>query len=129
MVFKAGEGAGKSGSFFFFTHDDRFIIKTMRQGEVNIFLKFLPSYIDHFSKNPQSLLAKIFGVYSVHRKGMGRVQIMLMENTLQFKNKQNIKSIYDLKGSTYQRTSDQGVLKDLNFMDAVGATVLQDFSL
>lgn len=129
MVFKAGEGAGKSGSFFFFTHDDRFIIKTMRQGEVNIFLKFLPSYIDHFSKNPQSLLAKIFGVYSVHREGIGRVQIMLMENTLQFKNKQNIKSIYDLKGSTYQRISDQGVLKDLNFMKALGTTVLQDYSL
>lgn len=52
-----------------------------------------------------------------------------MENTLQFKNKQNIKSIYDLKGSTYQRISDQGVLKDLNFMKALGTTVLQDYSL
>lgn len=29
MVFKAGEGAGASGSFFFFSHDRKFIIKTM----------------------------------------------------------------------------------------------------
>ncbi len=29
MVFKAGESQGKSGSFFFFSHDKRFIIKTM----------------------------------------------------------------------------------------------------
>jgi Icc-related predicted phosphoesterase len=28
-VFKAGEGSGRSGSFFFFSHDKRFIIKTM----------------------------------------------------------------------------------------------------
>jgi hypothetical protein len=28
-VFKAGEGAGASGSFFFFSHDRKFIIKTM----------------------------------------------------------------------------------------------------
>ena len=52
MVFKSGEGCGKSGSFFFFTHDDKFIIKTMRHGEVKLFLKFLPQYIDHFVKNP-----------------------------------------------------------------------------
>lgn len=29
MVFKAGEGAGRSGSFFFFSHDRKWIIKTM----------------------------------------------------------------------------------------------------
>lgn len=28
-VFKAGESQGKSGSFFFFSHDKNFIIKTM----------------------------------------------------------------------------------------------------
>jgi hypothetical protein len=28
-VFKAGKGAGRSGSFFFFSHDKRFIIKTI----------------------------------------------------------------------------------------------------
>ena len=29
QVFKAGEGAGRSGSFFFFSHDSKFIIKTV----------------------------------------------------------------------------------------------------
>ena len=28
-IFKAGEGAGRSGSFFFFSQDNRFIVKTM----------------------------------------------------------------------------------------------------
>jgi hypothetical protein len=86
MVFKAGEGAGKSGSFFFFTHDNQFIIKTMKHDEVVIFLKFLPDYITHFEKNPKSLLAKIFGVYSVRKEGLGEVHVMLMENTTQLQN-------------------------------------------
>jgi len=34
-MFKAGQGAGKSGSFFFFTADNRFIIKSL--GEVKYF--------------------------------------------------------------------------------------------
>ena len=29
MVFKAGQGAGASGSFFFFSHDGKFLIKTL----------------------------------------------------------------------------------------------------
>ena len=29
QVFKAGEGSGKSGSFFFLTHDKKFMIKTI----------------------------------------------------------------------------------------------------
>jgi hypothetical protein len=34
MVFKAGQNSGQSGSFFFFSHDKRFIIKTMRGDEL-----------------------------------------------------------------------------------------------
>ena len=32
-IFAAGEGAGQSGSFFFFSNDNRFIIKTLRGSE------------------------------------------------------------------------------------------------
>lgn len=38
MVFKAGEGAGRSGSFFFFSHDQKFIVKTMTKGELDLYL-------------------------------------------------------------------------------------------
>jgi hypothetical protein len=44
MVFKAGEGAGRSGSFFFFSHDRKFIIKTMTKGELDLYLKKLPEF-------------------------------------------------------------------------------------
>lgn len=37
-VFKAGEASGKSGSFFFFSHDKNFIIKTMTEDEKSFFI-------------------------------------------------------------------------------------------
>ena len=37
-VFKAGEASGASGSFFFFSSDKRFIIKTMTKKEKDFFL-------------------------------------------------------------------------------------------
>ena len=47
QVFQAGEGTGKSGSFFFFSHDRKFLIKTMKKKELDIMLKILPDYIKH----------------------------------------------------------------------------------
>ena len=37
-VFKAGEASGASGSFFFFSADKKFIVKTMTKDELNLFL-------------------------------------------------------------------------------------------
>ena len=65
QVFKAGEGAGRSGSFFFFSHDRKFIIKTMSKGELDLMLSILPGLCAHFKNHPESLLAKIFGVFTV----------------------------------------------------------------
>jgi hypothetical protein len=47
MVFKAGEGAGASGSFFFFSHDNRFLIKTLQSEEKHKMLSMLDDYVDH----------------------------------------------------------------------------------
>jgi len=38
-VFKAGEASGASGSFFFFSHDKEFIVKTMTDSEMLFFRK------------------------------------------------------------------------------------------
>jgi 1-phosphatidylinositol-4-phosphate 5-kinase len=56
---------GKSGSFFFFSHDDNFLIKTMTLGDFNAFKKIFLYYFEHVNTNQDSLLARIYGVYSV----------------------------------------------------------------
>lgn len=48
-VFKAGQNSGgASGSFFFFSHDNRFIIKTLSGNEKDVLLNMLDDMINHF---------------------------------------------------------------------------------
>ena len=66
MVFRAGEGAGKSGSFFFFSHDNQFLIKTLRGNEKKLLLDMLDDYIRHIENTDnKSLLARIYGVFTI----------------------------------------------------------------
>jgi len=44
-VFNAQESQGKSGSFFFYSHDKRFIIKTLLKDESDTLIRVLDSYI------------------------------------------------------------------------------------
>ena len=116
-IFKAGEGAGRSGSFFFFSHDDKFVVKTMTAGELKLVKKIMPVYADYLKKNTDSLLSKILGIFTVETDKFSRVHIMLMENTIRLKDPRELKFKFDLKGSTVDRvvhgkTNKQTILKD-----------------
>lgn len=101
-AFKAGEGEGKGGCFFFFTFDHKFLIKTMTKGEHDAFMDFLPSYYNHCIKEKMSLFAKIYGVFQLKLPGLTPVYFFLMENCLTY-NGNNLIRVYDLKGSTVNR--------------------------
>ena len=62
-VFKAGQGAGASGSFFFFSEDKRFIIKSLQGQEKNILINMLPDLTEHFKEFRESLISKVFGIF------------------------------------------------------------------
>lgn len=64
-IFKAKESAGKSGSFFFFSYDRKFLIKTMNGSETKLFRESLPFYLLHLRDNPDSLIARIYGIFTV----------------------------------------------------------------
>jgi hypothetical protein len=95
---KAGEGMGKSGSFFFFSHDDRFLIKSMTVDDFNAFIKLFKTYYEHINMEPNSLMARIYGVYKVQMEDLDPVYLILMGNTKRIGD-DYIKKIYDLKGS------------------------------
>ena len=123
MIFKAGEGAGRSGSFFFFSHDRKFVVKTMTSTELKLFKRMIPKYTEYLQANQDSLLSKILGVFTIEAAcTMGsQVHIMLMENTVRLKNVDELKYVFDLKGSTVDRvvkgkTENSTTLKDLNFL-------------
>ncbi len=82
-VFKAGEASGASGSFFFFSHDKRFVIKTMTKTEKDFFFsKFGKAYFHHFNQNPSSFIARIYGIYTVKMKGHEPINLMMLAHTL-----------------------------------------------
>jgi 1-phosphatidylinositol-4-phosphate 5-kinase len=81
-VFKAGESQGKSGSFFFFSHDRKFIIKTMFQAELDVAMQKLQNYCEYISSNPDSLIARIYGIYQVEMEGVVPISLLLMANTI-----------------------------------------------
>jgi hypothetical protein len=68
-VKKVKESEGKSGSFFFFSHDNKFLIKTITDNELKTMLgDFMENYYSHISKNNDSLLARIYGVFTIEIK-------------------------------------------------------------
>ena len=102
-VFKAGQSAGKSGSFFFFSHDNRFLIKTLRSSEKNKMLGMLDDYVAHIKQTDnKSLLARIYGIYTVKSNYFLDLDLMIMQNTSQIQ-KGCKKLEFDLKGSRISR--------------------------
>ena len=51
------------------------------------------------------MLSKIYGVYTLERRFMQPVTVMLMENVLQVVDRDKLKATFDLKGSTHGRKS------------------------
>ncbi|KAJ3323903.1 hypothetical protein HDU76_013521, partial [Blyttiomyces sp. JEL0837] len=55
--------AGKSDAVFFSTHDDRFLFKTLRGSEPENLKSFLPDFLSHISRYPDTLLPRYLGLY------------------------------------------------------------------
>ena len=89
----------------------------------------MDQFANHFKKNKNSLIAKVFGLFTVETNNF-KVNIMLMENTMKLSNIENLKYIFDLKGSKVDRNV-KGVLKttttlkDENFINLVSKKNLQ----
>ncbi|XP_028175197.1 phosphatidylinositol 4-phosphate 5-kinase type-1 alpha-like isoform X4 [Ostrinia furnacalis] len=112
---------GASGSIFYLTNDDEFIIKTVQHKEGEFLQKLLPGYYLNLDQNPRTLLPKFFGLYC-YQCNSKNVRLVAMNNILPSSVKLHQK--YDLKGSTYkrkanksERTKKSPTYKDLDFME------------
>ncbi|KAL6522207.1 Phosphatidylinositol 4-phosphate 5-kinase 1 [Orobanche minor] len=111
---------GKSGSLFYLTQDDRFMIKTVKKSEVKVLIKMLPSYYQHVHRYENSLVTKFYGVHCVKPIGGVKTRFIVMGNM--FCSEYRIHRRFDLKGSSHGRTTDKSegeidettTLKDLD---------------
>ncbi len=114
---------GKSGSFFYFSADYRYIIKTLYPKDKEALLKVLPNYYRHLQKNPETLINRILGLHRVKLPGGNKIHFVVMENI--FPPQLDVHETFDLKGSTYGRRLDPEKLKknprytqkDLNWIE------------
>ncbi|CAN0238265.1 unnamed protein product [Scytosiphon promiscuus] len=68
----------KSGSFFFYSHDQKYIIKAMKRAEAKFFRKILPQYYAHHMAYPGSLLIRFCGMYMV-KNGHKKIPFIVMK--------------------------------------------------
>ena len=81
---KAGEGSGKSGQFFFFSHDKKLIIKTLRGPEKHNLLNMLKSMVSHLKETGNlSLLCRIYGFYTIKSSIFKKQNVIVMQNIVQ----------------------------------------------
>lgn len=111
---------GASGSIFYVSSDDEFIIKTVQHKEAEFLQTLLPGYFMNLNQNMRTLLPKFYGLYCVQAEGKN-IRIVVMNNLLPRAVPMHLK--YDLKGSTYKRRASPKeraksvpTYKDLDFM-------------
>ncbi|WOL18959.1 phosphatidylinositol 4-phosphate 5-kinase 9 [Canna indica] len=109
---------GKSGSIFFLSQDDRFMIKTLRKSEVKVLLRMLPSYYHHVRTYDNTLITKFFGLHRIKPFSGQKFRFVVMGNM--FCTELRIHRRFDLKGSSLGRSTDNveidenTTLKDLD---------------
>lgn len=93
----------------------------MYDDELTIFMKALPSYHEHLKANPNSLMARIYGIFKVKMEDIVPVNLLLMAFTIRCKSTSHIMNVFDLKGSVVNRkvkitekTKNTSTLKDMN---------------
>ncbi|POO01797.1 Phosphatidylinositol-4-phosphate 5-kinase [Trema orientale] len=109
---------GKSGSVFFLSQDDRFMIKTLRKSEVKVLLRMLPDYHHHVRSYDNTLITKFFGLHRIKPSSGQKFRFVVMGNM--FCTELRIHRRFDLKGSSLGRSADKveidenTTLKDLD---------------
>lgn len=114
-----GFGEGKSKMLFFMSKDRKYVMKTVKSHELEFFWEFIKDYYWHMIANPDTLLCRFFGLFTVTSESSSKpLHIVVMNNT--FNTSWPIDLKFDLKGSINNRMvpPDQldkvSVLKDLN---------------
>ncbi|KAG8363712.1 hypothetical protein BUALT_Bualt19G0050900 [Buddleja alternifolia] len=128
---------GKSGSFFYLTNDDKYMIKTMKKSEVKVLKRMLQAYYNHVRAFENTLVTKFFGLHCVKLTGPAqkKVRFVIMGNL--FCTKYPIHRRFDLKGSSHGRLTvkpeteidSTTTLKDLdlNFVFRLNKPWFQEF--
>ncbi|CAJ1342571.1 unnamed protein product, partial [Effrenium voratum] len=118
---------GKSGAFFYYTADGKYMMKTVTPKEFVLLRKMLKGYSDHIKENPGTLVVRFLGLHCLRAQRKSRrpkknLYFVVMANM--FNTPCEIHRRYDLKGSWVGRVTlpenrnSHIALKDVDFQQA-----------
>lgn len=94
----------KSGSFFFYSHDGKFMIKTQSKAESKFLRRILPHYYQYVMTHPHTYITRFYGMHRIKMPHLRKkVHFVVMQSV--FYGDNDIHEMYDLKGSTVGRAA------------------------
>ena len=107
---------GRSGSFFFFSYDKKYIVKTICDVELQFMIENLQVYYGYLVDNPDSLLTRYYGMVKLRFTSEQEfIIVVVMENVFYLQEGMVIEERYDLKGSlTNRQTVKRGMARPRN---------------
>ena len=102
--------SGKSGSFFYYTADANFVLKTISHGEFKFLKHILSNYFNYITnQNQDTLISRVLGMHKMifyRKKGKlsKKIYFIVMNNV--FSTSKKIDLRYDLKGSLQGRETN-----------------------
>jgi len=130
LVAKFSEG--RSGAFFFFTRDMRYLIKTLTHSEAQLLLDTLRKYVHFMRENPKTFLSAYFGLHRIKLYGHS---IYFVVNKNIFANLEHQPDeTYDIKGSwvdryTRHHIEDRKLMKDTDMKRRLLLDKLRSFGI
>jgi len=113
----------RSGSFFFYSHDGEFMVKSMSRAEFAVLQDMLPRYAAHMLENAgRTYLTRFLGMHSIQLSGGELLHFVVMQSV--FFGAPALDEKFDLKGSTVARTTTcmgdrtKCVFKDVDFINS-----------
>ena len=104
----------------------------MTNSDLGAFKNLFKDYFKSVATRPNSLLARIYGIYTVKMEDVEPVHLILMGNTKR-SNDKNIVNVFDLKGSFVNREvveknlKPTATLKDINLIEICKQMILLNF--
>jgi hypothetical protein len=109
---------GRSSSWFYFSEDNKYIVKTLEESEARLLVRILPQYQQYMAQNPDSFLCRFLGLHSITLYNMPSYFVVMQSV---FLTKKIIHEKYDIKGSWVDRSTpmktrgiSKEVLKDMD---------------
>jgi len=101
-------GGGKSGAFFLYSHDRRYILKSVSKSDSKQLRRIIWHYFMYVQRNRSSLLSKPYGHHKITWKKRGSlikktIYVVIFSNVFYHVPNESLLEIYDLKGSRVGR--------------------------